>query len=884
MSKLGLNVPPGFTITTDVCAGVCTGGGALPPGVWEDVLAALSVVERATGKRYGAGDGDPLLVSVRSGAALSMPGMMDTILGCGLTRAALPRLAAARGARLAADARRRFLDMYANVVLGVPHSAFEAEMNALKEKVGAKIDADLSADDLTSLCATYEKIVANAGVTIPDDPHTQLRDAVTAVFRSWMTPRAVKYRELNRITGLAGTACNVQAMVYGNASPQSATGVFFSRNPGTGEPGLYGEFLVQAAGEDVVAGIRTPQPVSDLAALWPAIHAELSDNVARLERHYKDLQDIEMTVEGGRLFMLQCRVGKRTGRAALRIALDMHSEGLVSTEEALLMVQPDHLVQLLHPTLADDAVPRREGRVAGSGLAASPGAAVGTAVFTPEAAEAAAKDGKKVILIRQETSADDVGGMYAAAGILTARGGQTSHAAVVARGWGKPCVCGVAGLAVDEAGRVASLGAFTFREGDALTINGMTGEVIAGAEKVVPPTVEGGLAEFLSWADAARRLGVRANADTPDDVGLAMKNGAEGIGLVRTEHMWFLSADRLKAMRQMIGAVELASPDDGEAAAARAAALATVKSYQKKDFVGILRAAAGAPVTVRLLDPPLHEFLPHGAELDALVKSLAAAFAVSRDAVAKRIASLHEANPMMGLRGARLGIVHPEIFAVQAAAVAEAALEVAADGIPVSPHIMVPLVATGDEMARVKSCVDDAVARVLQVAEAGAGGGGGGGAGAPSITVKVGTMVELPRAALAAADLVKAGATFFSIGSNDLTQATFGFSRDDAEAHFLPVYVKAGLLPADPFVTLDTAGVGELITMAVARGRSVDPGLEVGLCGEHGGDASSIAFCERAGLTYVSCSPLRVPVARLAAAQAAIKARKEGMGQAHNQD
>lgn len=873
MARIGLNVPPGFTITTEECFATVQAGGKIQDDLWSEVLAALAATEAAAGKKYGAAVADPLLLSVRSGAALSMPGMMDTVLNMGLNDAVVAAMeagAAGDPARLrwARDCHRRFIDMYGNVVLGIPHDAFEAEIAGVKEARGVKLDVELSAADLSEVVARYKGVVSKAGLSIPDAPLDQLRAAIGAVFNSWNTPRAIAYRRINRITGLKGTACNIQCMVSGNADGNSGSGVVFTRSPSDGTPAPYGEFLVNAQGEDVVSGGRTPQDISSMAASFPGAHADLLASLARLEDHYADMMDCEFTVQSGQLFMLQTRAGKRTGAAALRIALDMEREGRVSKADALLMVEPKHLDQLLHPGLdaKAEAAAVKAGHVLGSGLAASPGAAVGRLFFTAEAAEAAAAEegGGAVILARTETSAEDVAGMYAAAGIITSRGGATSHAAVVARGWGRPCVCGIGAMSVDPATKTVTFsigdGAATktLKQGDVVSICGSSGTIYEGALPVVAPEVSGDLQTLLAWADAERKVGVRANADTPKDVETAVANGAEGVGLVRTEHMFFSSPERLAAMRRMIGAAEVATAPEDEADA-----LAALRAFQAADFEGIFTAAQGRPVTIRLLDPPLHEFLPPDGspQLAALIAELAHTLKLSPDLVARRLRAMLEQNPMLGFRGCRLSVVHPEIATMQVGAVIDAAVAVAKKGPAPTPHIMIPLVAFKEEF---KACLDTVHAAARAALEA---------AGSPDIKYTVGTMIELPRAALKADELADAGAEFFSVGSNDLTQCTLGLSRDDAAVRFLPAYLKAGILGADPFQTVDKEGVGELIREAVQRGRAARPDLEIGVCGEHGGDPASIAFFAGVGIDYVSCSPLRVPVARLAAAQAAVRAR-----------
>jgi len=873
MARLGLNVPPGFTITTRVCQDFYKAGGRLPNGCWEDIEAAVKEVEQAYGAKF-ADPADPLLFSVRSGAAVSMPGMMDTVLNLGLNDTVVEGLAKKRGERFAYDCYRRLLDMFGDVVLGIEHSLFEAEMHAVKEAKGLKLDVELTGEDLKEVVRRFKAVYAKEGKALPSDPFEQMKMAINAVFGSWNTPRAVKYREINRIRGLLGTAVNVQSMVYGNLNDNSGTGVCFTRNPATGENKLYGEYLPNAQGEDVVAGIRTPLDVAHMAENFPAAYDDLVANTQLLEKHMRDMQDCEFTVQEGQLFMLQTRNGKRTGPAALQVAVDMENEGMVSRQEAVLMVEPRHLDQLLHPMFEGVAKPEYKNSVLGKGLPASPGAAVGKIVFTADDAEKWHKEGEPVILVRLETSPEDVGGMHAAEGILTARGGMTSHAAVVARGWGKPCVCGLDKLEVDYTSKTASLKGQTLKEGDWLSLNGSSGEVLLGKQPVKPPVLSGKLAVFMEWVDSFRKIGVFTNADTPADALVARKNGAQGIGLVRTEHMFFATAERIAAVRRMIAAEELL---EGEGSSA-ADALAALKEFQREDFEGIFTAMDGLPVTIRLLDPPLHEFLPHEgtAELDALCETLATEMkgrsGQHMNAVRilkNKIHGLQEANPMLGLRGCRLGIRHPDITEMQAKAILEAAVNVSKKGVKPLPHIMVPLVGFEEELASQVRVIRKAAEDVFKAMGA-------------SVEYKVGTMIEVPRGALRAGDLAT-HAEFFSFGTNDLTQMTCGFSRDDAEAKFLPLYVAQGILPADPFEELDTTGVGELIKIAAQRGRETRPGLHLGICGEHGGDPKSIEFVSTI-VDYVSCSPLRVPIARLAAAQAAIKQSKAHGALDHCQD
>ncbi len=853
MAGIGLPVPPGLTIATPVCAAYYYAGGKLPDAVKAETLEALKAVEAITGKVFGDAT-DPLLVSVRSGARVSMPGMMDTVLNLGLNDATVEGLATASGnPRFAWDSYRRFIQMYADVVLGLDHYLFEDALEILKEDRGVSLDTALSADDLKGLVSRYKATVLEAwGDAFPQDPHEQLWGAIGAVFGSWRSDRARTYRRLNDIPEGWGTAVTVQAMVFGNRGDTSATGVAFTRDPATGERVTYGEYLINAQGEDVVAGIRTPQyltlaarrragaKAASMEEAMPVVFGELARVFELLETHYRDMQDIEFTVEDSRLWMLQTRAGKRTAKAALKIAVDMANEGLITEAEAVLRVEAGALDQLLHPTL-DPAAPRD---VIAKGLPASPGAASGAVVFDSDTAEARAKLGDAVILVRTETSPEDIHGMHAAKGILTARGGMTSHAAVVARGMGRPCVSGAGSLAIDLQGRTMSVGGRTVKEGDRITLDGATGEVMIGDVATIEPDLSGDFGQLMIWADRHRRLKVRTNAETPADCRTARGFGAEGIGLCRTEHMFF-EPSRITSVRRMILA------EDGKG---RASALAELLPEQRADFAAIFREMAGMPVTIRLLDPPLHEFLPHD---EAGFADVAEATGLSVATVRRRIAELHEFNPMLGHRGCRLGITYPEIYAMQARAIFEAAVAVAKDtGEAVVPEVMVPLVATARELEITKAVIDAEARDVF--AETG-----------HTLDYLVGTMIELPRAALRAADIAEF-AEFFSFGTNDLTQTALGISRDDA-ARFLGVYVDQGIYPRDPFVGIDEEGVGELIQIAADRGRAARPGIKLGICGEHGGDPASIAFCEKLGLDYVSCSPYRVPIARLAAAQAALR-------------
>jgi len=852
MANLGLPVPPGFTITTEVCTYFYQHGKSYPADLKQEVEAALGFVAKVAGKRFGD-PGDPLLVSVRSGARASMPGMMDTVLNLGLndeTVEALGEKAADR--RFAYDSYRRFIAMYCNVVLGMEHHHFEEILQAYKDRSGYGLDTDLDADDWARIVARYkEGVQAQLGRPFPQDPQEQLWGALGAVFGSWMNARAITYRRLHNIPESWGTAVNVQAMVFGNMGDTSATGVAFTRNPSTGENQLYGEFLINAQGEDVVAGIRTPQEISEAARVaaksdkpsmetaLPEAFAELVGIYKRLEQHYRDMQDLEFTVERGKLWMLQTRSGKRTAKAALKIAVELAQDGLISQDEAITRVDPAALDQLLHPTID----PAAERKILATGLPASPGAASGEIVFSSDEAESLKAQGRKVILVRVETSPEDIHGMHAAEGILTTRGGMTSHAAVVARGMGKPCVSGAGTLRVDYAAQTLSAAGVTIKKGEMLTIDGTTGQVLVGHVPMIDPELSGEFATLMSWADAARILKVRANADTPKDARVAMKFGTEGIGLCRTEHMFF-EENRIVAVREMI----LADDEAG-----RRAALAKLLPMQRGDFRELFEIMRGLPVTIRLLDPPLHEFLPHSEEEIAAV---ATAMGADPKKLADRARQLHEFNPMLGFRGCRLAIAYPEIAEMQARAIFEAAVEAGRKtGQKVRPEVMVPLIASKAEFDIVKERIDAAAAAVA--AETG-----------ESVDYQVGTMIELPRAALLAGDIAQT-AEFFSFGTNDLTQTTFGISRDDA-ASFLGPYTAKGILPVDPFISLDRDGVGELVSIAVERGRKTKNNLKLGICGEHGGDPASIAFCHEVGLDYVSCSPFRVPIARLAAAQAAL--------------
>ena len=852
MCRLGLPVPPGFTITTTGCNWYYANGRSYPATLAEEVAAALDHIGAITGRRFG----DPerlLLVSVRSGARASMPGMMDTVLNLGLNDETVEAFAAeSADPRFAYDSYRRFIQMYSDVVLGLDHEVFDEILEDEKAQRGFELDTELSADDWKAVIVLYKACIEEElGTSFPQDPHEQLWGAIGAVFSSWMNARAITYRRLHDIPESWGTAVNVQAMVFGNMGDSSATGVAFTRNPSTGENALYGEFLVNAQGEDVVAGIRTPQNITETARLnagsdrpsleklMPEAFASFVEISNRLERHYRDMQDLEFTIERGKLWMLQTRSGKRTAKAALKIAVDMATEGLISQDEAVSRIDPASLDQLLHPTID----PQAERNVVAVGLPASPGAATGEIVFSSHEAEDRKALGAKVILVRVETSPEDIHGMHAAEGILTTRGGMTSHAAVVARGMGKPCVSGAGTLRVDyRAGTLTSMGT-TFRQGDVITIDGGTGQVLKGAVPMLQPQLSGDFAAIMQWADQARQMKVRTNAETPADARMARSFGAEGIGLCRTEHMFFEGV-RIVAMREMI----LAETEEG-----RRTALAKLLPMQRSDFIELFEIMAGLPVTIRLLDPPLHEFLPKS---DKEIEEVAAAMGISAEKLRQRAEALHEFNPMLGHRGCRLAVSYPEIAEMQARAIFEAAVEAGRrTGSPVVPEIMVPLVGLKRELDFIKERID-AVAKAV-VAESGV-----------QVGYLVGTMIELPRAAVRA-HVIAETAEFFSFGTNDLTQTAFGMSRDDAAA-FLETYRQKGIVEQDPFVTLDVEGVGELVKLAAQKGRATRPDIKLGICGEHGGDPASIHFCQSVGLDYVSCSPYRVPIAKLAAAQAAV--------------
>ena len=844
MTKIGLPVPQGFTVSTEACTRYYEDGKTIGEDIVEQIYAALAETEKVCGKKFGDLE-NPFLVSVRSGARASMPGMMDTILNLGLNDVAVKGLAnLTENERFAYDSYRRFIQMFSDVVMEIPKSFFERVLDEIKESKGAKYDTDLNAEDMKEIVVRFKEIYKEKmGVEFPQDPKVQLMEAIKAVFRSWDNPRAIYYRRMNDIPSDWGTAVNVQSMVFGNMGNTSGTGVAFTRDPSTGETKLYGEYLINAQGEDVVAGIRTPQKIETLQQVMPEVYEQFVNIAQTLENHYRDMQDMEYTIERGKLYMLQTRNGKRTAAAALKIAVDLVNEGMITTDEAILKVEPKQLDSLLHPQF--DAVALKKAKEIAMGLAASPGAACGMVYFTAEEATAAAKTGKKVVLVRLETSPEDIEGMAHAQGILTARGGMTSHAAVVARGMGTCCVAGCGALRVDEEAKTATIGDVVFHEGDWMSIDGSTGKVYAEAIPTVDASVSGDFATLMGWADAARKLGVRTNADNPHDAAVAVKYGAEGIGLCRTEHMFF-EATRIADMRQMI----LSDTEEQ-----RREALAKLLPYQKADFKGMYKALEGRPMTVRYLDPPLHEFLPAKnmtEEIEALAKELG----TTTDKIIAKIDELHEFNPMMGFRGCRLAVRYPEIAEMQTRAVIEAAIEVKQeDGYDIHPEIMIPLVGEVKELAYVKKIVLDTAKKVMD--EKGV-----------ELDVKVGTMIEIPRAAVTADEIAKE-AQFFSFGTNDLTQMTFGFSRDDA-AKFLGAYYDKKIYESDPFARLDQNGVGKLVQMAAKLGKQTRPDIKLGICGEHGGDPSSVMFCHKVGLNYVSCSPFRVPIARLAAAHAAI--------------
>ncbi len=856
MTNMGLPVPPGFTITTETCMEYLRGGKTMPAGLMDDVAQAMAAVEKDMGKKFGDPE-NPLLVSVRSGAKFSMPGMMDTILNLGLNADTLQGIIKqTNNPRFAYDAMRRFIMMFSDIVLNVERHLFEAKLDEHKKRLGVTLDTDVDAETLRVLCDEYLELVKKeTGAEFPSDPMEQLKLAIEAVFRSWDNPRAHTYRERENIPWDLGTAVNVQSMVFGNMGDDSGTGVAFTRNASTGENVLYGEYLVNAQGEDVVAGIRTPMPISELRNVNPAIYEQFAQIADRLQREYRDMMDIEFTVEKGRLFILQCRVGKRTALAAVTIAVDMVKEGLITEEEALMRVKATDIDQLLHPQID----PKATNKVLAKGLAASPGAAVGVAIFD---ADTAAERGKTepVVLVRPETTPDDIHGMLASKGVLTARGGMTSHAAVVARGFGIPCVAGCESITIDMNKRELSVDGITVKEGEWISLNGTNGQVLLGQAPMIEAMFTEELHTLLDWADAKRTLGIRTNADNPRDAAQAVEFGAEGIGLCRTEHMFF-EQDRLPIVQDMI----LAKTEAG-----RQAALDKLLPVQQKDFEGIFEVMAGRPVTIRLIDPPLHEFLPSYEQLSAEVTELRMAInslggtalknlLAEKEEMLEAVEAQREMNPMLGLRGCRLSIMFPGIVEMQVKAILRAAVAIKKKGIDVHPEIMIPLISDVNELTWVREKLEAAAKQV--VAEAG-----------EPIDYKFGTMIEIPRAALTA-DTVAKHAEFFSFGTNDLTQTTFGISRDDAEGKFLQKYVDMEILPANPFEKLDRAGVGRLMKLAVEAAREVNPDIKLGICGEHGGEPSSIEFCNMLGLNYVSCSPFRVPIARLAAAQAAIKAK-----------
>ena len=855
MTLIGLPVPPGFTIAAEVCRYYYDNGGKFPDGLDAEVEENLKKLEQT----MRAGFGDPentLMVSVRSGAAVSMPGMMDTVLNLGLNDEVVEGIARKTGnERFAWDAYRRLVHMFGNVVMGVEHEKFEEILSEVKKEIGAELDTQLDTQDLKKVVARYKELYKReTGEDFPQAPRDQLKRATEAVFKSWNIPRAVKYRQIHHITGLLGTAATVQTMVFGNMGKTSGTGVGFTRDPATGENALYGEYLLNAQGEDVVAGIRTPQPIAQLAQDMSEIHSQLLKIKDILERHFKDMQDFEFTFQAGRLFMLQTRTGKRTAFAAVKIACDMVDEGLIGEKTAVLRMPPEQIDHLLHPTFD----PNAERKVIAKGLPASPGAVTGKVVFDADTAEEWAAREEKVILVRLETSPEDIGGMNAAQGILTARGGTTSHAAVVARGMGKSCVAGCGALQINYQNKQMKVGNLTIKEGDFISLDGAAGEVMDGQVKTVPSevlqVVEGQLkpedsaiyrdyADMMSWADKFRKIGVRTNADTPHDAKVARQFGAEGIGLTRTEHMFF-EGDRIIAMREMI----LAEDSEG-----RARALTKLLPMQRGDFEGIFREMTGLPVTIRLFDPPLHEFLPRE---EGSQREMAESMGVPLETIKTKVQSLHELNPMLGLRGCRLGIVYPEVYDMQTRAILEAACRMKKEGVEVLPEIMIPLVGAAEEFSTLKTRVD-VIAREVFAAEG------------IEVNYLTGTMIEVPRASITADEIAKE-AEFFSFGTNDLTQMTYGFSRDDAGS-FVPKYVEEGILPKDPFQSIDEPGVGELVKIGIEKGRSTRPDLKIGICGEHGGEAESVKFCHRVGMNYVSCSPFRVPIARLAAAHAALE-------------
>ena len=846
MTNIGLPVPFGFTITTDVCRKYTEDGGVLAQEVIDEVWEHIAELEEVMGKKFGDNE-NPLLVSVRSGAPISMPGMMDTILNLGLNDVAVEGLAKKTGnARFAYDSYRRFMQMFGDVVLEIKKSNFDAVFEGQKKKAGVEFDVQLTTDDLKEVIEGYKEVVKRElGREFPQEPKDQLLEAIKAVFRSWNNDRAILYRKLNEISDSLGTAVNVQSMVFGNSGNNSGTGVAFTRNPANGENKLFGEFLVNAQGEDVVAGIRTPQPISEMAQAFPEVYSQFEKIADTLENHYKDMQDMEFTVEDRKLFMLQTRNGKRTAAAAVKVAVDLVKEGLIDKDTAVMRVEPDQINQLLHPVF--DAEELKKATPVAKGLPASPGAATGQIVFSADDAAAFAEEGKKVILVREETSPEDLAGMVAAEGILTARGGMTSHAAVVARGMGKCCVAGCKEIVVDEANKTMTVAGKVYHEGDSISLNGTDGNVFTEAIKTLAPELSGDFGQIMEWADEARTLKVRTNADNPRDAKQAVEFGAEGIGLCRTEHMFF-EDERIPKIRRMILA---------DTVEERKEALEGLLPYQKEDFKGIYKAMGDRPVTIRLLDPPLHEFLP---KTDEDIKQVSEQFGIPYEKIVNKTLELHEFNPMLGHRGCRLAVTYPEIAEMQTKAIISAALEVRAEeGLDIVPEIMVPLVGHVNELKFVKKTIVEVANKMI--AEAGS-----------DMKYMVGTMIEIPRAALTA-DEIAEEAEFFSFGTNDLTQMGFGFSRDDTGA-IIKEYVANGILENDPFQSLDQSGIGKLVKMAVDGGKKTRPNIKLGICGEHGGDPSSVHFCHNVGLNYVSCSPFRVPIARLAAAQAAIEEKR----------
>ncbi len=844
MTSIGLPVPPGFTITTATCAAYYTNKRKMPTGLMDSVQRNIRMLERETGKSFGDNE-NPLLLSVRSGAAVSMPGMMDTILNLGLTDKAVKGLAiATENERFAYDAYRRLINMFGDVVMGVEHEHFEEAFASIKRKYGVQEDTDVPTEGMIELCDAYKAVYKeHVGSNFPQNPLKQLQLSVEAVFKSWHADRAISYRRISGITGLDGTAVNVQAMVFGNMGEDSGTGVAFTRNPSNGDNVFYGEFLINAQGEDVVAGIRTPRPFVEMKAWNKKIHDSLLKIKTKLEKHYKDMQDIEFTIERGTLYMLQTRNGKRTGRAAVKLACDMVKEKLINEKQALLRIPANDLTQLLLPSFDDDA--KKTTNVLTRGLPASPGASVGCPAFTADEAVERAHAGEDVILVRKETSPEDVDGMHSAVGILTSTGGMTSHAAVVARGWGKCCVAGAGDVEIDAKAGTFTINGKTFKRHDVISLDGTTGEVMEGRVARVEPKLSGDFSKIMKWSDKYRTLKVRTNADTPADSQRARDFGAQGIGLTRTEHMFF-EGDRITAMRQMILAQTL---DDREAA------LAKLLPFQREDFIGIFTAMKGLPVTIRLLDPPLHEFLPHDADAQ---KQVAQSLGIKPALVAKRVEQLHEMNPMLGHRGCRLAVTYPEILRMQVTAIVEAAIACDKKKVKSMPEIMIPLVGAHQELSMLREEVEKTIREVKKAK-----------GHKKKLNILIGTMIEIPRAALTANEVAE-HADFFSFGTNDLTQLTYGYSRDDI-ASFLPEYLQKDILPRDPFQTLDASGVGQLVHTGIERGRQTDPDLKIGICGEHGGDPDSVHFCHNAGMDYVSCSPFRVPIARLAAAQAALK-------------